>query len=435
MAAPHPQALLPAREGGEAKRGAQRPHTPARDWPTPQSFSADTSGQPLPSSSRPLLPALGKKSGQRGAGTKDTAAHGDLGSGGTFLQVQGTYADSSQLSSRTPGGHREKRPDMILITHPGPSLEKALSSLRALSEVAGAHPRSPTRPGNHGSARGAGPRGAGCSSQGRQRKPGASSPETRPPLPTSHHTSRPPAPNSVHPARITWFISEEMEKFISGASTGCRRKRAGTGPAESPRGGGEGTAMEREDRRPVRGGCSATEGSEELTSSFAGTAAPKQQAEKLRPAARSKRASGRERPTDLHTRSGDTAAAAVARSRRTPSHVTTCAAATANASRPASGSSASANHRRAPERSRSRLRPRPRPRPPASLAGARSFAAQLGQRKVIRERGVSAAAPSRIAWSFLLPRPAPSLRPPFRTVPELVPIRRLHLFCLPQEAQ
>lgn len=65
------------------RQGARSPHTPAWDWPVPQSFSSDTSGQPLPPYSRPLLPALGKKRGQRGAGTKDPAAHSDQGRGAT----------------------------------------------------------------------------------------------------------------------------------------------------------------------------------------------------------------------------------------------------------------------------------------------------------------------------------------------------------------
>lgn len=74
-----------------------RPHTPSKDWPAAQSLRADTSGQPLPRSSRLLLPALGKKSGQRGAGTKDPAVHGDRGLRATPRQVPGTDALSSPL--------------------------------------------------------------------------------------------------------------------------------------------------------------------------------------------------------------------------------------------------------------------------------------------------------------------------------------------------
>lgn len=97
------------------RRGAQRSHTPGRDWPAKQSFRADTSGQPLPPSSRPLLPALGKKSGQRGAGTKDPAAHGDLGRGATPLQAPGTDAALDRLPvhmRRVLGGLREESRDL-----------------------------------------------------------------------------------------------------------------------------------------------------------------------------------------------------------------------------------------------------------------------------------------------------------------------------------
>lgn len=84
----HPRAARPETTPKAGRQGAQRLHTPARDWPGPQSFSADTSGQQLPPSSRPLLPALGKKSGQRGAGTKDPAAHGDPERGATLPQTR-----------------------------------------------------------------------------------------------------------------------------------------------------------------------------------------------------------------------------------------------------------------------------------------------------------------------------------------------------------
>nr|XP_012419718.1 PREDICTED: uncharacterized protein LOC105757725 [Odobenus rosmarus divergens] len=108
---------------------------------------------------------------------------------------------------------------------------------------------------------------------GRQRDPatmaapGASFPGTRTLLRASHGLpSRPRQPSAgipgslfllhcLGPARITWFISEEMEKLMSGASMGSRRKRAGIGPTESasrPRTGG---AVEREDEWSVSGGC------------------------------------------------------------------------------------------------------------------------------------------------------------------------------------
>lgn len=100
--------------------GAQRLHTPARDWPARQSFSADTSGQPLPPASRPLLRALGKKSGQRGAGTKDPAAHGNQGHGAIPLQTPGTDAAWGRLPAHTRrvlGGLTEESPDVGRQTH------------------------------------------------------------------------------------------------------------------------------------------------------------------------------------------------------------------------------------------------------------------------------------------------------------------------------
>lgn len=84
-----------------AARAVAEPHTPARDWPAPQSLSADTSGQPLPSSSRPLLPALGKKSGQRGAGTKDPSAHDGGGLGAVALRASVTNAPRGGLGAHT----------------------------------------------------------------------------------------------------------------------------------------------------------------------------------------------------------------------------------------------------------------------------------------------------------------------------------------------
>uniref|UniRef100_A0A452S4X9 Uncharacterized protein n=1 Tax=Ursus americanus TaxID=9643 RepID=A0A452S4X9_URSAM len=91
-----------------------------------------------------------------------------------------------------------------------------------------------------------------------------------------------------------------MEKLMSGASMGSRRK--------------------------LREGGRATEGSQGLARSLA----------LPRRSSRRRNCAEQLRATDLHARPGDTAAAA-ARSRRTPSHVTTCAAAAAasaaNASR------------------------------------------------------------------------------------------------------
>lgn len=83
-----------------------------------------------------------------------------------------------------------------------------------------------------------------------------------------------------------------MEKLISGASTGSRRKRAGLGPTESasrPRrgersSGGDGPQSAKAARRARDAGDSRG-----LARSLAGTAAEKPQGETLRPAARSDR--------------------------------------------------------------------------------------------------------------------------------------------------
>uniref|UniRef100_A0A7N5KP32 Uncharacterized protein n=1 Tax=Ailuropoda melanoleuca TaxID=9646 RepID=A0A7N5KP32_AILME len=84
-----------------------------------------------------------------------------------------------------------------------------------------------------------------------------------------------------------------MEKLMSGASMGSRRK--------------------------LREGGRATEGSQGLARSLA----------LPRRSSRRRNCAEQLRATYLHARPGDTAAAAAARSRRTPSHVTTCAAAAA----------------------------------------------------------------------------------------------------------
>ena len=106
----HPSAARPETTPKAWRQGAQRLHTPARDWPGPQSFSADTSGQQLPPSSRPLLPALGKKSGQRGAGTKDPAAHGDRERGATLPQTREHRLGPGQAPRpQSPGPARAQR--------------------------------------------------------------------------------------------------------------------------------------------------------------------------------------------------------------------------------------------------------------------------------------------------------------------------------------
>lgn len=164
------------------------------------------------------------------------------------------------------------------------------------------------------------------------------------------------------------------------------------------------------------------------TRSLGGTVSPKHQAEKLRPAVR--------RETDLHARRGDTAAAA-ARSRLTPSHVTTCAvAAAANASRRFRLESV----RQSQPSSRKRCGSLPRPplappTPSPSPPLVPSCTSQLGQRKVIpgREAILWVRLLLLILLSFLLPSPR-TLPLPFPTVRELVPSSRLHLFCFSLQA-
>lgn len=97
---------------GALSAGTERhPHTPGRDWPAAQSLRADTSGQPLPRSSRLLFPALGKKSGQRGDGTKDPAVHGDQRFHATPRLTPGTDALLGRLRvpTRRPRGVLARR--------------------------------------------------------------------------------------------------------------------------------------------------------------------------------------------------------------------------------------------------------------------------------------------------------------------------------------
>lgn len=111
-----------------------------------------------------------------------------------------------------------------------------------------------------------------------------------------------------------------MEKLISGASTG-RRKRAGIGPTKSASRRRSAGVTERQGERSARRGCEE-----------AGAPTRVRGDSLARWHSRAKAAGGETAQqlaaTDLHARPGDTAAAA-ARSRRTPSHVTTCAAAAA----------------------------------------------------------------------------------------------------------
>lgn len=179
------------------------------------------------------------------------------------------------------------------------------------------------------------------------------------------------------PARITWFISEEMEKLMSGASMGSRRKRAGIGATESA-------------SRPRRGGerSSGTTSGQSVEAArtgqrhpgFAGTrslALPRQ-------SSRRRNCAEQLRATDLHARPGDTAAAA--RSRRTPlarHHVRRrqCLQAASGSNR----RRITSEHQEAPARG-----PAPRSPRPVRLLHPFGFAlpcwAQVGQGKVIPGR-------------------------------------------------
>ena len=179
---------------------------------------------------------------------------------------------------------------------------------------------------------------------------------------SGHHSISPlgfrPFPHSppslMGTAIITWFISEETEKLISGASKGSSRKRVGPGPTESVSRPRRGEAIEREDTRSVHGGCEdrgapPSVRGDSLARSLAGTAALKQQAEKLCPAVPSNRPP---RASRRHCRNrGQLAPYPLARH-----HV--------RLRQPfagASGTNQSANHRRAPERMQPVAPPTPCP--------------------------------------------------------------------------
>ncbi|XP_070329836.1 WAS/WASL-interacting protein family member 1-like [Odocoileus virginianus] len=126
------------------------------------------------------------------------------------------------------------------------------------------------------------------------------------------HAALPPP---VGPAQITWFISEEMKKLISGASTGNRRKRAGIGPTES-------ASMSRRGERPTQEGTRAQPRGVCEAGAHREFAETRLLARSLaRWHSRARTASGetaqQPRATALHARPGDTAATA-ARARRTP---------------------------------------------------------------------------------------------------------------------
>lgn len=198
--AQQPQASLRARRGWRPLRrlGGFAPcaSTPPPGIGRPRCHSAPTrqASRSLPPSSRPLLRALGKKSGQRGAGTKDPAAHGDQGRGAIPLQAPGTDAAWGRLPVHTrrvlPGrshkgvqtranphtrrgfltagteipasSFRQVGP-VSRCSDPGPRartsrLPRPASSAPALSEAVGTRPRPPTRTSHHGSSsRSAGP--------------------------------------------------------------------------------------------------------------------------------------------------------------------------------------------------------------------------------------------------------------------------------------
>lgn len=247
----------------------------------------------------------------------------------------------------------------------------------------------------------------------------------RPRHPSHWVTPRPLPPSpSVRPARITWFISVEMGKLISEASTGSSRKRARIGPTESASRPRSGEPIVRENERPVQ----LTRSGESHRGfgrprSLARTAAVKHQAEKLQPAVRSDRpprASGRHwrrRPLAPHP-----LARHHVRRRRRRQHLP-------RRFRLESVRESQASTRKmrlaVPPTRSPRLAP---PRPSSSPSLVPSNAAQLGQRKVIPGR--EAVFWVRllfliVLWS-LLPSPR-TLTSPFRTVPELVSSSRPHL--------
>lgn len=273
---------------GALSAGTERhPHTPGRDWPAAQSLRADTSGQPLPRSSRLLFPALGKKSGQRGAGTKDPAVHGERRLRATPYLTPGSNALAGRLRVPT------RRPRGVLARG-SPNRSPHLASDSGRNHVYG--PRWPPLSSGGSSflavrwARSRGPpspqRGGARRSPPRRRKVpdhrARPVPTPQPPrasrqpqergaprcpcllgqrdAPHNHHLPTPPSPSrGARVQRVTWVISEEMAKFISGAPTGCRRKAL-----KGARG----------DRA---GGC----GRKEITGVLAGTRSPPRRAQHL----------------------------------------------------------------------------------------------------------------------------------------------------------
>ncbi|XP_032718452.1 translation initiation factor IF-2-like [Lontra canadensis] len=312
-----------------------------------QSFSADTSGQPLPPSSRPLLPALGKKSGQRGAGTKDPAAHGDPGRGATPLQARGTDAARGRLPAHTRRvlrGPREESPDLVRPRHRESVPDSGKGDSRVLlpavipaacrPDPGGPQPpRPPTRLGNHGSAGSAGPaRRQLLAPRKRQQRLGASSPGTRTLLRASHRLpSRPRHPSArtpvaPSPSSTVWNLRVLPGSSLKRWKNSCLELRWGAG------GSGRESAQRKAPRGRGRGERSSGKTSGQPQRLRGGAAPPRVRGDSLaRWHCRAEAAGGETvqlssaRPTS--TRVPETLPPPPPRSCRTPSHVTTCATA------------------------------------------------------------------------------------------------------------
>ncbi|XP_036199755.1 verprolin-like [Myotis myotis] len=196
-----------------------------------------------------------------------------------------------------------------------------------------------------------------------------------------------PPPPWAGTGLCTWFMSEEMEKLISGASTGSGWKRAVQAQRKAPRGRGGGKRSSgKTSDRPT-----GVAGRGERRPGIAGTRSLARWLVRPRGSSRRRNCAPQLRQTDLHARPGDTAAAAPL-ARASPPRTSPRAPPPPPPPPPTlrgrSGSSLSANHRRAPARGGSR----PRPPRPASRSRSRSrarfpcSAAQVGQRKVIPAR-------------------------------------------------
>nr|XP_012591810.2 serine/arginine repetitive matrix protein 1-like [Microcebus murinus] len=195
----------------------------------------------------------------------------------------------------------------------------------------------------------------------RERPPlGASSRETGTPLRASH-PSPPPAPS---PASAVCRTGACYLRF-----DGEQEEAGGIGPTESASRRRREAAVEREDERPVSGGCE--EGAPPRTRGNSLARSPAQ----LRRSRRRRNCAPQLRATDLHARPGESAAAAATAraapprtSPRAPPLPPTPPSRFRLEALGKSQASARKTQRQAPPR----RRPRPPPAPPVS-AGARSF--------------------------------------------------------------